>query len=274
MASWNSVPLEITYQVLGWTSFLSWTMGFYPQVILNFRRKSVVGMSFDFVVLNFTKHSSYLIYNASLFFSPTIQKQYYEKYGYGEMIPVAANDVAFSTHAVLVTTLLLFQIVIYERGSQKVSKIAIAIISAVWLFAAACFFIALPSHSWLWLISTFNSIQVFMTVIKYIPQVFMNFKRKSTDGFSIGYFLLDIFGALTSFLQMAVQSIDQGSLVNFYGNKGKVLLSLVSMSFDIIFMCQRFVLYPVEQPQVSPKLKEESREPLVKCPDRPHSENV
>lgn len=39
MASWNSVPLEITYQVLGWTSFLSWTMGFYPQVILNFRRK-------------------------------------------------------------------------------------------------------------------------------------------------------------------------------------------------------------------------------------------
>jgi hypothetical protein len=30
------------------------------------------------------------------------------------MIPVAANDVAFSTHAVLVTALLLFQIVIYE----------------------------------------------------------------------------------------------------------------------------------------------------------------
>ncbi|XP_062153001.1 cystinosin homolog [Alnus glutinosa] len=274
MAWWNSVPLEITYQVLGWTSFLSWTLGFYPQVILNFRRKSVVGMSFDFVVLNLTKHSSYLIYNASLFFSPTVQKQYYEKYGYGEMIPVAANDVAFSTHAVLVTALLLFQIVIYERGSQKVSKIAIAIVSAVWLFAAVCFFIALPSHSWLQLISIFSSIQVFMTVIKYIPQVFMNFKRKSTDGFSIGYILLDFFGALTSFLQMVVQSIDQGSLVNFYGNKGKMLLSLVSMSFDIIFMSQRFVLYPVKQPQVCPKLMEESRELLVECPDRPHSENI
>jgi hypothetical protein len=46
---------------------------------------SVVGMSFDFVVLNLTKHSSYLIYNASLFFSSTIQKQYYEKYGHGEV---------------------------------------------------------------------------------------------------------------------------------------------------------------------------------------------
>ncbi len=46
---------------------------------------SVVGLSFDFVVLNLTKHSSYLIYNASLYFSSTIQKQYYEKYGYGQV---------------------------------------------------------------------------------------------------------------------------------------------------------------------------------------------
>jgi cystinosin len=110
---------------------------------------------------------------------------------------VAANDVALSTHTVLMTALLLFQIVIYEvsvslplssyilssyrceifisvilleggvsnlafldgfvqRGSQKVSKIAIAIVSAVCLFAAACFFVALPSHSWLWLISIFK----------------------------------------------------------------------------------------------------------------------
>lgn len=39
MASWNSIPLEITYEVLGWTAFLSWSISFYPQVILNFRRK-------------------------------------------------------------------------------------------------------------------------------------------------------------------------------------------------------------------------------------------
>lgn len=39
MASWNWPLLEITYQVLGWTAFVSWSIGFYPQVILNFRRK-------------------------------------------------------------------------------------------------------------------------------------------------------------------------------------------------------------------------------------------
>uniref|UniRef100_A0A0D3CIV9 Cystinosin homolog n=1 Tax=Brassica oleracea var. oleracea TaxID=109376 RepID=A0A0D3CIV9_BRAOL len=149
----------------------SWSISFYPQLILNFRRKSVVGLNFDFVLLNLTKHSSYMIYNACLYFSPIIQKQYFDTYGDQEvMIHVAANDVAFSIHAVVLTALTLFQIFIYERGPQKVSRFATGLVVLVWGFAAICFFIALPSHSWLWLITIFNSIQVSMTCVKYIPQ--------------------------------------------------------------------------------------------------------
>ncbi|RVW25693.1 Cystinosin-like [Vitis vinifera] len=225
MASWNSTSLEIVYQVFGWTAFVSWSISFYPQVILNFRRKSVVGLNFDFVVLNLTKHSSYLIYNAVLYFSSAVQRQYREKYGIGqsdffywefhnsclgdaetsneahvnnltwiptlyldahnlelgvglgnaigfgspwwwalgflteiEMIPVAANDVAFSIHAVILTAFTLFQIAIYERGTQRVSKISIGIVSAAWLSAAVCVIIAFPNHSWLWLISVFKEL--------------------------------------------------------------------------------------------------------------------
>lgn len=47
---------------------------------------SVVGLNFDFVLLNLTKHSSYLIYNVTLFFSSTVQRQYREKYGHNEVI--------------------------------------------------------------------------------------------------------------------------------------------------------------------------------------------
>lgn len=277
MASWNSIPLEITYEILGWIAFISWSISFYPQVILNFRRKSVVGLNFDFVVLNLTKHSSYLIYNATLYFSSYVQKQYREKYGSDEMIPVAANDVAFSIHAVLLTAITLFQIVIYERGSQTVSKISLAIVSVVWLIAGVCFFIALPAHSWLWLISIFNSIQVFMTVIKYIPQAFMNFRRKSTDGFSIGNILLDFTGGVANYAQMAVQSIDQNSWVNFYGNIGKTLLSLISIFFDLLFICQHFLLYPVRVQLITSKTSKE-KEPLIKPsesePEHTESENV
>ncbi|PRQ54146.1 putative lysosomal cystine transporter [Rosa chinensis] len=134
---------------------------------------SVVGLSIDFVVLNLTKHSSYLIYNAT-FRSSTLKSTVSERL----MIPVAANDVAFSAHAVFVTSVILFQIAIHEpdhfvtqasftlvsplcmqQGSQKLSKIAIGIVFAVWLFAAVCFLVALPTHYWLWLISVFEYIR-------------------------------------------------------------------------------------------------------------------
>nr|GMC91663.1 cystinosin homolog isoform X2 [Ipomoea batatas] len=254
MASWNSTPLEVLYNVLGWVAFVSWSISFYPQVW-----RSVIGLNFDFVVLNLTKHTSYLIYNASLFFGSAVQRQYpYESFllsivrywidnlgiSYMQMIPVAANDVAFSVHAVLLTAITLFQIAIYDRGTQKVSKSCTAIVSVAWLAIAVCVFIAIPKHSWLWLVSCFNILQVVMTVIKYIPQAVMNFRRKSTVGWSIGNILLDLLGGLTNYGQMAMQSIDQHSWVNFYGNIGKTLLSLVSVFFDILFIVQHYVLYP------------------------------
>ncbi|XP_028772435.1 cystinosin homolog [Neltuma alba] len=265
MASWNSIPLQVWYQVLGWLAFVSWAISCYPQIILNFRRKSVVGLNLDYEILSLTKHSSYLIYNASLYFSTVIQKQYLEKYGFEQMIPVAANDVAFSTHTVIMTLILLFQVAVYERGNQKFSKYAIAIVSAVWFIAAVCFFVALSDHSWLWLISIFNSIQVCMTLIKYMPQAVMNFLRKSTDGFSIGGVLLDFSGGVFNYSQMAVQSIDQGSWMNFIGNVGKVLISLVTIFYDLVFMLQHYALYPRKKAGASPKANDIIREPLI-CP--------
>ncbi|CAL0321654.1 unnamed protein product [Lupinus luteus] len=179
-----------------------------------------------------------------MYFSSVVQKQYEDKYGEKEMIPVAANDVAFSIHAVLLTAITLFQITIYERGSQRVSKTAYGIIVVVLLTAATCFFIALPKHHWLWLLFVFNGIQVCLTIIKYIPQAVMNFRRKSTEGWSIGFSLLDFSGGIANYAQMSIQSIDQGSCKNLYGNVGKVLISLVTVLFDIIFICQHYLLYP------------------------------
>ncbi|OAY86032.1 Cystinosin [Ananas comosus] len=275
MASWNLLYLEITYQVLGWIAFFSWSVSFYPQVILNYKRKSVVGLNFDFLVLNMTKHSSYLIYNAAMFFSPEIQRQYHEKYGAGEMIPVAANDVAFSIHAVALTAFTLFQVVIYERGNQKVSKTCGVITAIVLVSAVVCVILAWPHHSWLWLISFFNTIQVIMTAIKYIPQAFMNFRRKSTVGWSIGNILLDLVGGLLNFGQMSVQSIDQHTLVNFYGNIGKTLLSLEVVFFDVLFIIQHYVLYPVKEDESSPTIASEPIiAPFIKPTDKPQSPDV
>lgn len=264
MGEWHSIQLKVLYEVLGWVAFVAWSISFYPQVIMNFRRKSVVGLNFDFVILNLTKHSSYLIYNAVLYFSASVQAQYRHKYGSNEMIPVAANDVAFSSHAVLLTAFTFFQIFIYERKNQRFSKVAIAIVTGIWLSAAVCVFVAIHRHSWLWLISVFNTIQVIMTTIKYVPQAIMNFRLKSTDGFSIENILLDLLGGLSNYGQMATQSIDQHSWVNFYGNIGKTLLSLVSIFFDILFIIQHYVLYPVKKRQQLPTQSPSSEEEDIK----------
>ncbi|XP_050909850.1 cystinosin homolog isoform X3 [Lathyrus oleraceus] len=224
--SWNSDILKVEYSVFGWIAFVAWSTSFYPQLFMNFSRKSVVGLNFNYLLLNNSKQTLYLIYNASLYFSSTVQFQYHKKYGFDQMIPVAVNDVAFSVHAVLITLVLLFQVVIYERGSQSISKITIGIITVVWVTVGVCFFIAFPSNSWLWLVSIFNTMQVLLTSIKYIPQAVMNFKLKSTDGFCIGNVLIDFIGGISNFAQMVTQSVDQNSWVNFSGNLGKVLLSL------------------------------------------------
>ena len=38
--------------ILGWTYFLAWSVSFYPQAVLNWERRSVVGLSLDFTALN------------------------------------------------------------------------------------------------------------------------------------------------------------------------------------------------------------------------------
>nr|GEU50983.1 cystinosin homolog [Tanacetum cinerariifolium] len=273
MGSWNSMEMEVLSLTFGWIAFFASSFCFYPQVILNFKRKSVIGLNQDFVVLNLTKHSSYLIYNAAVYFSSDVQFQYHQKYGFDQMIPLAANDVAISIHAVLLTAFTLFQIAIYDRGSQKVSKISILIVSAVWLSAIVCVFIAIPNHSWLWLVSCFSTIQVVMTVIKYIPQAVMNFQRKSTTGFSIGYILLDLLGGSSNYAQMTVQSVDQHSWMNFYGNIGKTLLLTVSTFFDFVFISQHYVLSPVKKTIKSPNPDLVTQEPLVTSSEEPTRED-
>lgn len=248
---WHSGTAYIVYQLLGWLAFTAWSISFWPQVILNYRRKSVVGLHFDYVVFNLTKHSSYLIYNAVLYFSPVVQRQYHEKYGFDELIPVAPSDVAFSTHATLLTSVMAVQLFSYERGSQKLSNACKTISSVVWTEVLIILVVSWYHNDWLSAIQNFNNIQLFMTTVKYIPQVYFNYSRKSTVGWSITNILLDLTGGIANFSQMLTQSIDQSSFVNFSGNVGKVGLSLVSIFFDILFTIQHFCLY-TEHSEVAP----------------------
>ena len=92
-------------------------------------------------------------------------------------------------------------------------------------------------------------VKVGITLIKYIPQVLLNYRRKSTSGWQIWNILLDFTGGTLSIIQLIGDSLSQdGSWTGVIGNPAKLGLGLVSISFDIIFMVQHYVLY--RNPQI------------------------
>ena len=119
---------------------------------------------------------------------------------------------------------------------------------------------------WFQILLMGSYIKVGSSVIKYIPQVLLNYKRKCTLGYAIdmgnNYFdikkvisisaILDLSGGTACYLQVIVQSVNANGLFkssyNFFnsfidmtivtGNSGKLGIGLVSVFFDIILLTQ------------------------------------
>ena len=86
-----------------------------------------------------------------------------------------------------------------------------------------------------------------MTVVKYIPQAWANYQRKSTAGWSIYQILLDVIGGVLSIAQLVIDSSLQSDWSGITGNPVKLGLGNVSIFFDIIFMVQHYILYKGHQ---------------------------
>nr|XP_057929673.1 cystinosin isoform X2 [Doryrhamphus excisus] len=202
----HSNVLAVFSQVVGWMYFVSWSVSFYPQVWDNWRRKSVVGLSFDFLALNVTGFIAYTVFNVCLFWVVPIKEQFIQKNPNG-LNPVKANDVFFSLHALLLCFIYIFQATIYETGGQRVSCTARLLLLIGWLFAGICLFVAVAGYlSWLDYLIYISYIKLAVTLVKYMPQAVMNYRRKSTVGWCIGNVLLDLSGGVLSILQMIIDA--------------------------------------------------------------------
>ena len=95
---------------------------------------------------------------------------------------------------------------------------------------------------------------------RYVPQAYMNFRRKSTVGWSIGNILLDFTGGSlsivqvmivmlvledfnSSFLQMILIAHNNDDWSSIFGDPTKFGLGFFSVLFDIFFMLQHYVFY-------------------------------
>lgn len=77
-------------------------------------------------------------------------------------------------------------------------------------------------------------------MLLYLPQIFRNYQRKSTHGWSIYAVLSDFGGGVLSLLQLIV---DGGEF-----NITKYTLGMISICFNIIYIIQHYLLYPNQHP--------------------------
>lgn len=239
----HSMPLYIINQVIGWLYFVAWSISFYPQAFLNWKRKSVVGLNFDFLAYNLTGFLAYGFFNVGMFWVHEVQREYFAKHP-GGVNPVQANDVFFTVHAVVLTVITIFQCFIYERGDQKVSLISKVLLSGTWLFAAVALVVTVCHKiEWLTYLYYFSYIKIGVTLIKYIPQAWMNYRRQSTAGWSIGNILLDFTGGSLSILQMFLLAYNNDDWKSIFGDFTKFGLGAISILFDLLFIVQHYCLY-------------------------------
>ena len=251
-------------EIFGWTYFIAWSISFYGQVIENYRRKSVSGLNFDFEIYNLVGFTTYTIYNIRGYIDDNL--------GTGT---VQIQDIIFSCHALLLTVVTLIQILYYFDPKDKLQNISYITITIILLMIWGAFLLVIVESGLEYYDPhvkkdrkyIFNSLvymgwcKVFISLIKYIPQVLSNYKRKSTIGWNIHNILLDFTGGAFSFGQNIIDSFrDEFSVTSEGQPKGlniaKFALSFISIFFDIIFMTQHYILYRDSNTDIEERQKE------------------
>lgn len=253
---------------IGWIYFMCWSISFYPQVISNFKRGTTQGLSPEFCGLNVLGFACYSVYNGAFFWNETIHKLYKERHGEDAEISVQSNDVAFAFHALLLSSITLFQIGYYDgvramMPSKTILGIGVTLLCICTFYPWLVIFnIGGPDLNWLNYLYLLSTVKIMISLIKYVPQVILNYRRKSTVGWSIWNIILDFTGGLLSDLQLIFDCKDLRDFSAITGNFAKFGLGSVSIFFDIIFMLQHYVLYKQSSEDIA------ERQPLLSDDER------
>ncbi|RDL31997.1 Uncharacterized protein BP5553_09399 [Venustampulla echinocandica] len=251
--------LELVSEIFGWIYTLCWSLSFYPQPILNCRRRSTTGTTIDFPSINVVGFLAYFASNAAFLYSPRIRHEYALR-NHGLTPTVQLNDFAFAAHALALSIITTSQFMpslwgFEKRGRRepgvRISRSVMGIMVGSFIVVGLVAFIVFlrgdpdPRTGWAWIdvIYTASYVKLFITLVKYMPQVLTNYRNHSTAGWSIAQILLDFAGGILSVIQLSIDSYLQRDWSGITGNPVKLALGNASMFFDVIFMVQHFYLY-------------------------------
>ena len=174
---------------------MSWNLSFYPQLIEIYQLKTVAGFSLEFALLNPTGYFFYTIYTTTGFIDPTL--------GSGT---VEWADLFFACHGLCMSVAQLVPCFVYPRGKQTNNSFkpwVVIFLAAEYITFAVFLYMQLsgmemPKGATVINICGYNKAAI--TLVKYSPQVYLNYKNKSTSGWSIGNVALDFSGGMFSLL--------------------------------------------------------------------------
>ncbi|KAH9600370.1 PQ-loop repeat [Trypanosoma melophagium] len=244
----NPRPWDYISALVGWIYFLAWGVSFLPQLYFNMRRWSVEGQSFEFVTLNIVGFACYSTYTLCFYANNTVQEMYRDRHD-GMSNTVALNDVVFAVYALACCVLNGVQIIFMDRGGQRLSIVAVVLICLIIFVVLLWTFLILGGvrktrvFNYLDLLYGLSMIKLGISIVKYWPQIYLNYKRKCTIGWNIWNVLLDFTGGILSIVQQVMDSWVTGNWQGMTGNPVKFALGSVSVLYDIVFFVQHFVLY-------------------------------
>ncbi|KEF54980.1 uncharacterized protein A1O9_08632 [Exophiala aquamarina CBS 119918] len=246
--------------------------------ILNWKRRSTQGFGIDFPTLNVLGFVCYSVSTCFFLYSPTIREQYAARHPLAPEPTVRFNDAAFGIHAVLMVLLTYSQFFsslwgFKGSGRARTSRPVLGIFwGSLFAVAAVAGFVYRQSgaygqspRDWAWIdvLYTLGYVKLVCTFVKYIPQAWMNYQRKSTQGWSIDQILFDMVGGILSLLQLLIDASFQGDWSGITGNSLKFGLSNISIAFDLIFITQHYILYRDQLDESIEATEEETGRPLL-----------
>ncbi|CAO3595472.1 unnamed protein product [Absidia cylindrospora] len=169
---------------------------------------------------------------------------------------VRLNNVAFAVHGLIASLLLLWQTYIY-KGSQRHLAPVTAIV--IWLTSILGLLILFSVHygnsEWIHLMYFLSYVQLGSNAFKFLPQIWLNFKRKSTQGWSVHLILLDTMGGILSIIQLIVDAYIENDWSGISGDSVKLGLGAISIVYGLLFLVQKYIIYPQpSEEEVSPLL--------------------
>ncbi|UNI19069.1 hypothetical protein JDV02_005286 [Purpureocillium takamizusanense] len=268
--------------LFGWVYTLCWSASFYPQPLLNWRRRTTSGTTVDFPFLNVVGFAAYLASNLAFYYSPLVRAQYAARHR-GLAPTVQFNDITFALHALVLSLLTASQYLLARplwrfapavagarpsRGVLGITAGSLCAVAGVYLLAVSARSSSSSSTSsplsaisssgpgtsvadvdpavdWceLDVVYAVGYVKLLVTLVKYGPQILANWRNRSTEGWSIWQVLLDLAGGVLSIAQQAIDSWLQRDWSGVTGNPVKFALGNASLVYDSIFIAQHYVLY-------------------------------